>query len=74
MGRLGQAAVLAFAYRDPRSGERVTVQQAVRVAAPGEWAPRRGPAEVLCWGLLPSGLLRHPVFIGWKSACGIRGR
>jgi hypothetical protein len=56
----------AFAYRDPRSGERVTVEQAVRVPRSADWTPRRGPAELLCWGVLGSGLLRHAVFVGWQ--------
>jgi hypothetical protein len=63
-GDWGQSAVMAFAYRDPRSGELVTVEQAVRVPYSADWQPRRGPAEILCWGLLRSGLLRHPLQIG----------
>jgi hypothetical protein len=47
---------MAFAYRDPRTGERVTVEQAVRVPRADEWTPR-GAAELLCWGVLRSGLL-----------------
>jgi hypothetical protein len=64
VGDWGQAAVMAFAYRDPRTGESVTVEHAVRVRHVDEWVPRRGPADVICWGVLRSGLLRHPVFIG----------
>jgi hypothetical protein len=63
-GDWGQACVMAFVYRDPRSGEHVTVEQAVRVPQPEEWTPRLGPAaELLCWGVLRSGLLRHPVLV-----------
>ena len=65
-GDWGQARVMAFSYRDPRSGELVTIEQAVRVSRPSEWRPRRGPAEILCWGVLRSGLLRHPLFVGWR--------
>ena len=36
------------------------VWSAVRIAYPREWTPRRGPAEILCWGILRSGLPRHP--------------
>jgi hypothetical protein len=53
--------VLAFAYRDPPRGEPVTVEQAVRVARPKGWSARLGPAIILCWGIFPSGLLRHPM-------------
>ncbi len=63
-GASGRAAVMAFAYRDPRSGEQVTVEQAVRVPRAAGWTPQRGAAELVCWGVLSSGLLRHPVFVG----------
>jgi hypothetical protein len=62
-GDWGWAAVMAFAYRDPRSGEQVTLEQAVRVPQRDDWTPLRGPAEILCWGVLRSGLLRHPVLV-----------
>lgn len=60
VGRLGPGGRDGVRYRDPRSGELVTVEQAVRVSGADEWAPRRGPAEILCWGVLRSGLLWHP--------------
>jgi ATP dependent DNA ligase-like protein len=65
-GDWGQACVMAFAYHHPRTGEAVTVEQGVRVRAAAEWTVGRGPAEVLCWGVLRSGILRHPVFVGWR--------
>jgi hypothetical protein len=49
-GDWGWAAVMAFAYRDPRTGESVTVEQAVRVPHADDWQPHRGSAEILCWG------------------------
>src|SRR5687767_9724248 len=57
--------------RDPRPGEPVTVEQAVRIAKPPEWTPQRGPGEIVCWGVLRSGLLRHPVFVGWQPSAGL---
>jgi hypothetical protein len=51
--------VLAFAYTDPRTAERVTVEQAVRVIGDNS-IPGLGPAAIRCWGVMPSGLLRHP--------------
>jgi hypothetical protein len=36
------------------------------VPQPEEWTPRLGPAELLCWGVLRSGLLRHPVLVGHR--------
>jgi hypothetical protein len=59
-GDWGRACVMAFAYRDPRTGASVTVEQAVRVPHGDEQTPQRGPAEILCWGVLRSGQLRHP--------------
>jgi hypothetical protein len=59
-----QACVIAFACRDPRSGEQITVEQAVRVPNSAEWEPERGPAEMLCWGVLRSGLLRRAIWAG----------
>jgi ATP-dependent DNA ligase len=60
----GMACVMAFAYRHPRTGELVTVEQAVRVPYSADWKPQRGPCQTLCWGVLRSGLLRHPVLGG----------
>lgn len=57
--------MIAFVYGDPRSGEQVTVEQAVRVPRADEWMPQRGPAELLCWDVLRSGLLRHPLLVRW---------
>ena len=61
-------ALMAVVYCDPRSGEQVTVEQAIRVPHSEEWTPRPGPAEVFCWGVLRSGLLRHPVWVGLRVA------
>lgn len=68
-GDRGQAAALSFRYRHPRTGEVVTVEQAVR--GPGglaESLPKRGPAKVVCWGVLRSGLLQHPVLAFGRPA------
>jgi ATP-dependent DNA ligase len=62
-GDWGWAAVLAFAYTHPRTGGRVTVEQAVRVVG-DTGIPQPGPATVRCWGVMPSGLLRHPERLG----------
>jgi ATP-dependent DNA ligase len=59
-GDWGQAAVLSFRYQHPRTGERVTVQQAVRVLDPQRWSARRKRLVIRCGGVMPSGLLRHP--------------
>jgi hypothetical protein len=45
---------MAFAYRDPRTGLQVTVEQAVRVAHSNDWRPAagagRGAPEAGCCG------------------------
>jgi hypothetical protein len=45
-GDWGHAAVLAFAYQDPRTGRAVAVEQAVRVPDPESWRAARGPARI----------------------------
>jgi hypothetical protein len=68
-GDWGQACVMAFSYRDPRTGELVTVEQAVRVGVgrSSAWTSRRGPAEILCWGMLRSGLAQLPRSRDWSA-------
>ncbi len=54
--------MLEFRYTHPRTGTDVEIRQAVRV-------PRDLPFEIMigerlavaCWGVMPSGMLRHPV-------------
>jgi ATP-dependent DNA ligase len=63
-GDWGEAVMLAFRYTHPRTGGDVEIHQAVRV-------PRDLPFDLtigarlalVCWGVMPSGLLRHPVFL-----------
>jgi ATP dependent DNA ligase domain len=63
-GDWGRAAKVRLAYTHPRSGVRTTIDELVRVPDPERWTPRRGAAHVICWGILPSGRLRHPVWLG----------
>ena len=61
-GDWGEAVMLAFRYGHPRTGVDVEIRQAVRV-------PRDLPFDLtigarvalVCWGVMPSGMLRHPV-------------
>jgi hypothetical protein len=41
----------------------MTIDELVRVTEPEAWTLRRDAAPVLCWGVLPSGRLRHPVIV-----------
>ncbi len=56
------AAKVRLAYTHPRTGTVTTIDELVRVTDPDGWVLRLGEADVLCWGMLPSGRLRHPVF------------
>jgi hypothetical protein len=54
--------MLAFRYTHPRTGAAVEIRQAVRV--PRDLAfdvSIGGRVQVVCWGVMPSGMLRHPV-------------
>jgi hypothetical protein len=62
-GDWGHAARVRLAYAHPRTGVLKTIEELVRVTDPEGWALQLGPADVLCWGVLPSGRLRHPVFV-----------
>jgi hypothetical protein len=63
-GDWGEAVVLSFRYTHPRTGADVEIRQAVRV-------PRDLPFDLtigarlalVCWGVMPSGMLRHPVLL-----------
>jgi bifunctional non-homologous end joining protein LigD len=67
-GDWAHAAMLSMTYWNPRREATITVQQAVRVPNPDEWQGRSGVATVLSWGLMPSGLLRQPLFVQWRDA------
>ena len=61
--------LLALAYEHPRTGERMEIRQAVRIARDQPFELRVGArASVVCWGVMPSGMLRHPLFLNWLSA------
>ena len=59
---VGSAATIATGGAVPEGADSIVpVEQTVQVPRSEEWTPRLGPAELLCWGVLRSGLLRHPV-------------
>ena len=64
-GNWGWAARVQLAYTHPRTGAITTIGELVRVTEPETWKLRRGAAHVLCWSVMPSGRLRHPMWVGW---------
>ena len=54
---------MQLAYTQQRTGAPTTIDELVRVTDPGGEALRLGEVDVGCWGVLPSGRLRHPVFV-----------
>ena len=68
-GDWGEAVMLAFRYTHPRSGADFEIRQAVRVPRDLPFNVRTGARVALvCSGVMPSGLLRHPVLAGAGAA------
>ena len=66
-GDWGEAVMLELAYKHPRTGKRTVIKQAVRVARQEPFELKVGlKAAVVCWGVMPSGMLRHPLFLRWS--------
>src|SRR5262249_18286024 len=60
----GLAVMLDIAYPHPRDGELVEIRQAIRIRRDEQFSLRAGArAELVCWGVMPSGILRHPSFV-----------
>jgi bifunctional non-homologous end joining protein LigD len=68
-GDWGQALMLELRYKHPRDDRTIDIRQGVRVRRDAEvFALHIGqPAELLCWGVMPSGMLRHPLFVRWSA-------
>jgi bifunctional non-homologous end joining protein LigD len=63
-GDWGEAVMLAFRYTHPRTGTDVEIRQAVRVPRDLAFDLRiDNRLELVCWGVMPSGMLRHPVLV-----------
>jgi ATP dependent DNA ligase-like protein len=74
-GDWGRAARLRLTYRHPKTSALQTIAELVRVPTSDAFELRRqARARVLCWGILPSGRLRHPVFVGWTETGSRRRR
>jgi hypothetical protein len=58
--------MLELAYTHPRSGAPVQIRQAVRIARDQPFELNPGErASIVCSGVMPSGLLRHPLLLSW---------
>jgi hypothetical protein len=65
--------MLAFRYTHSQTGADVEIRQAVRVPRDLPFDVRIGArAALICWGVMPSGMLRHPVLVEPKSRLGVR--
>ena len=65
-GDWGVASWMHLAYHHPRNGTLVQNRQAVRVPRGDGFELRVGArAELVCWGVMPSGMLRHPLLLRW---------
>ena len=63
-GDWGEAVILELAYTHPRTRKRTVIKQAIRIARQQPFALNVGNrASVVCWGVMPSGMLRHPLFL-----------
>jgi len=66
-GDWGEAVMLELSYNHPRTGKRTIIRQAVRIGRQQPFELRIGArASVVCWGVMPSGMLRHPLFLAWR--------
>jgi hypothetical protein len=67
-GDWGLAVMLELRYVHPRTGDAVEIRQAVRIRRDEPFELRTGArAELLCWGVMPTGMLRHPLFLRWHD-------
>jgi len=60
--------MLGTAYTHPPDGKLVGIRQAVRIRRDEPFTLHEGePGELVCWGVMPSGMLRHPLFVRWVA-------
>jgi ATP-dependent DNA ligase len=65
-GDWGLAVMLEIAYKHPRDGKVIQIRQAIRIRRDEPFTLSAGErAELVCWGVMPSGMLRHPLFVRW---------
>ena len=62
----GDWGLAVISYTHPRDGKLIQIRQAIRIPHDEPfslWVGER--AELVCWGAMPSGMLRHPLFVRW---------
>jgi len=60
--------MLDIAYKHPRDGKRIQIRQAIRIRRDEAFTLNRGArAALVCWGVMPSGMLRHPLLVRWLA-------
>jgi len=60
--------MLELEYKHARTDKRTRIRQVVRIARHEPFELKVGaPASLVCWGIMPSGMLRHPRFLRWSS-------
>ncbi len=65
-GDWGWAVRLSLRYEHPHTQEHIRIDEIVRVPQPNDFTVRIGASgTVQCWGFLPNGRLRHPMWVGW---------
>src|SRR5262245_38174220 len=65
-GDWGLAVMLDLAYTHPRDGKLIQIPQAIRIPRDEPFTLHAGErAELVCRGVMPSGMLRHPLFGRW---------
>ena len=60
-GDWGEAVMLELRYVHPRTGADVEIRQAVRVPRDLPFVEDGERVQFVCWGMMPSGMLWHPV-------------
>ena len=67
-GEWAWAVRLTLSYRPPRGRGRVRIDEIVRVPDPEGFVLHEGGRGALeCWGFLPNGRLRHPMWLRWTE-------
>jgi hypothetical protein len=61
-----EKVMLGLACKHSRTGKRIAIRQAVRIARQQPFELEVGArASVVCWGVMPSWMLRHPLFLSF---------